>query len=166
MRGLDYYTKTVFELWGEGLGSQSALCGGGRYDGLIELLGGPRTPGVGFATGLERIIMSMQEQGLQPPALPKPPIFVAYQGESAKRLAVKLASDLRQQGIGARIAFDGRSLKAQLRDADRAGCAYAVIVGDDEVANGSAVLRDLARSEQMSMPVERLAEWFIESMRS
>lgn len=159
VRGLDYYTKTVFELWGEGLGAQAALCGGGRYDGLVELLGGPSTPGVGFATGIERIIMSMQEQGLQPPALPKPRIFIAYLGAPAKASAVRLASELRLSGAGARIAFDGRSLKSQLRDADRAGCAYAVILGDDEVARGTAVLRDLANSQQTSLPLNRLAEW-------
>ncbi|MCS7061819.1 MAG: histidine--tRNA ligase, partial [Anaerolineae bacterium] len=119
VRGLDYYTKTVFELWGEGLGAQAALCGGGRYDGLIELLGGPPTPGVGFATGIERIVHSMHEQRIVPPALPRPRLFVAYQGETAKLAAVTLAARLRLHGIGVRIALDGRSLKAQLRDADR-----------------------------------------------
>jgi histidyl-tRNA synthetase len=164
VRGLDYYTKTVFELWGEGLGAQAALCGGGRYDGLVELLGGPPTPGVGFATGIERIILSMREQGLTPPALPRPALFVAYQGEPAKRIAVRLAADLRLRGIGARLAFDGRSLKSQLRDADRAGCQYAAIIGPDEAAAGTVTLRDLARSEQRSLNAQSLTDWALEEL--
>jgi histidyl-tRNA synthetase len=153
VRGLDYYTKTVFELWGEGLGAQAALCGGGRYDGLVELLGGPPTPGVGFATGLERIIMSMQDQGITPPALQKPEIFIAYLSDAARRVAIKLVTDLRNAGIGARIAFGGRSLKAQMRDADRTGSRFALILGDDEVAAQTVILRDLAHSEQHAIPL-------------
>jgi histidyl-tRNA synthetase len=148
VRGLDYYTKTVFELWGEGLGAQAALCGGGRYDGLVELLGGQPTPGVGFATGIERIIMSMQDQGIVPPALKKPEVFVAYLNDAAKLVAVKLVNDLRSAGIGARIAFGGRSLKAQMKDANRTQCRFALILGDDELANNTVILRDLTKSEQ------------------
>ena len=149
VRGLDYYTKTVFELWGEGLGAQAALCGGGRYDGLVELLGGQPTPGVGFATGIERIIMSMQDQGIVPPALKKPEVFVAYLNDAAKLVAVKLVNDLRSAGIGARIAFGGRSLKAQMKDANRTQCRFALILGDDELANNTVILRDLTKSEQV-----------------
>ena len=159
VRGLDYYTKTVFELWGEGLGAQAALCGGGRYDGLIELLGGPPTPGVGFATGIERLVYLMQQQEITPPALAQPRLFIAYAGDAAKPVAVRLASDLRLRGIGARIAFDGRSLKAQLRDADRFGCAYVAIIGEDEVAKGTVAMRDLAHSEQQSMTREQFSDW-------
>lgn len=157
VRGLDYYTKTVFELWGEGLGAQAALCGGGRYDGLVQLLGGPATPGVGFATGLERIIMSMQELGIQPPPLPRPDVFVAYLGDEAKREAVRVCADLRRAGVAARVAFGGRSLKAQLKDADRTRCAMAVIIGADELATRSAIVRDLRRSEQRTVPLSGLA---------
>jgi histidyl-tRNA synthetase len=149
VRGLDYYTKTVFELWGEGLGAQAALCGGGRYDGLVELLGGQPTPGVGFATGIERIIMSMQDQGITPPALKKPQVFVAYLNDAAKPAAVKLVTDLRNAGIAARVAFGGRSLKAQLKDANRTQSRFALILGDDELANDTVILRDLEKSEQM-----------------
>ncbi|MCL5997329.1 MAG: histidine--tRNA ligase [Chloroflexi bacterium] len=159
VRGLDYYTKTVFELWGEGLGAQAALCGGGRYDGLIELLGGAPTPGVGFATGIERIIMSMQDQGIEPPALARPQVFVAYLNEAAKLVAVKLVTDLRNAGVGARIAFGGRSLKAQMKDADRTGCRFALIIGEDELKTNSVILRDLGKSEQASVPMADLQTW-------
>ncbi len=164
VRGLDYYTKTVFELWGEGLGAQAALCGGGRYDGLIELLGGPPTPGVGFAAGIERIVHVIREQGVSVPALPQPRLFVAYQGDAAKQAAVALASDLRLRGIGARIAFDGRSLKAQFRDADRYGCAYVAVIGPDELAAGSVTLRDLTRSAQQTMTREAFGAWAIQTL--
>lgn len=159
VRGLDYYTKTVFELWGEGLGAQAALCGGGRYDGLIEVLGGAPTPGVGFATGIERIIMSMRELGVAPRALRRPDIFIAHLGAPAKGAAVKLASDLRRRGTPARVAFGSRSLKAQLKDADRAGCGVALILGDDEVRDGNVIARDLAKSEQTSLPLAALPDW-------
>jgi histidyl-tRNA synthetase len=151
VRGLDYYTKTVYELWGEGLGAQAALCGGGRYDGLIELLGGPPTPGVGFATGIERIIASMQDLGITPDPLLKPAVFVAYLNDSAKLAAVKLVTELRSAGIAARIAFGGRSLKAQMKDANRTQCRYVLIIGDDEVANDTVILRDLDKSEQQTI---------------
>ena len=151
VRGLDYYTKTVFELWGEGLGSQAALCGGGRYDGLVELLGGASTPGVGFAIGIERVIMSMEDKGLTPAALPIPRVFVAYLNQAAKQRAVSLVNGLRTSGIGARIAFSGRSLKAQMKDADRTKCEYACIIGDDELASDTVILRNLARSEQRAV---------------
>lgn len=159
VRGLDYYTKTVFELWGEGLGAQAALCGGGRYDGLIEALGGPPTPGVGFATGIERIIMSMRELGIAPRALRKPDVFIAHLGEPAKKAAVRLVADLRGRGIPARIAFGSRSLKAQMKDADRAGCGVALILGDSELAQGVVLARDLARSEQVSVPIAEVPAW-------
>lgn len=159
VRGLDYYTKTVFELWGEGLGAQGALCGGGRYDGLIEALGGAPTPGVGFATGIERIIMSMRELGVQPAPLPRPDVFIAHLGPAAKRVAVQLAAQLRAEGTGVRVAFGARSLKAQMKDADRAGCALALLIGDDEVRDGTVTARDLAHSEQATLARADAAGW-------
>lgn len=152
VRGLDYYTKTVFELWGEGLGAQAALCGGGRYDGLVELLGGAPTPGVGFATGIERIIMSLKEQGIQPEPIPQPRVFVAYLNAASKAQAISLVNRLRNAEIGARIAFGSRSLKAQLKDADRTNSMLACIIGDDELANGTVVVRNLVRSTQEVVP--------------
>ncbi|RPH92190.1 MAG: histidine--tRNA ligase, partial [Calditrichaeota bacterium] len=105
VRGLDYYTKTVFEVWAQGIGAQNAMCGGGRYDGLIEQLGGESTPGIGFGSGIERIIMSMQEQGLPVGDIPAPAVFLAPQGEKARRQAAALAMSLRENKIGVLLSF-------------------------------------------------------------
>ncbi len=149
-RGLDYYTKTVFEVWAEGIGAQSAVCGGGRYDGLIELLDGPATPAVGFAAGLERVILVMKAQGITVPALPQPPVYLAYLGETSRRHAVKLLADLRGAGIGTQIAMQG-SLRAQLRQADKREAKYVVIIGEDEIQRGEVTLRDMASGDQSTV---------------
>lgn len=153
VRGLDYYTKTVFEVWAQGIGAQAAVCGGGRYDGLIELLGGPSTPAVGFAAGLERIIMVMKNQGLEAPPLPAPAVFIAHLGEKARASAVRLLVDLRAVGIGAQIAMGG-SLKAQLRQANRQGTCVALIVGEDELLRGEVALKNLMTGTQEAVALE------------
>ena len=150
VRGLDYYTKTVFEVWAEGIGAQAAVCGGGRYDGLIELLGGRPTPAVGFAAGLERIILVMKAQGLTPPALPVPPVFIAFSGDAARATAVRLVVDLRAAAIGAQIAMGG-SLKAQLRQADKAQARFVFIIGEDELARGEVNFKDMATGTQITV---------------
>ncbi len=152
VRGLDYYTKTVFEVWAEGIGAQSAVCGGGRYDGLVQLLGGPATPAVGFAAGLERMVMVMQAQGIAVPPLPTPPVFVVHLGKAARLPAVRLLVTLRQAGVGAQIAMGG-SLRSQLRQANKRGARIALLVGEDELAQGGVTLRDLARGEQRYVPL-------------
>jgi histidyl-tRNA synthetase len=154
VRGLDYYTKTVFEVYAEGIGAQNAVCGGGRYDGLIEALGGPPTPGIGFATGIERIILTMKERGIAVPGQPPPVAFVAPLGEQGKTVALKLVTVLRTAGMPALLAFGDRSLKAQLRAADRAGAIYAVILGEDELALGQAALRHMAQGTQQNIPLQ------------
>ena len=159
VRGLDYYTKTVFEVWAEGIGAQSAVCGGGRYDGLIEELGGPPTPGIGFAMGIERIILALQQQGITPPALAEPRVQVSPLGEAARLPAIRLVNDLRAAEIGALLAFGGRSLKSQLKSADKAGVAYTVILGDTELANGVAVVRDMASSQQETVAADGIVDW-------
>jgi len=160
VRGLDYYTKTVFEVWAEeGLGAQNAVCGGGRYDGLVEELGGPPTPGIGFAAGLERIVLTMKAQEIAVPELPAPQVFVAYLGDEAKTRAVMLASELRAAGIGTLLAFGQRSLKAQMKQADRAGVRYTLILGEDELAAGEATVRDMAAGQQLRMKLAKLVEW-------
>ena len=151
VRGLDYYTKTVFEIWAQGIGAQNALGGGGRYDGLAEALGGPPTPGVGVATGLERIILLLKEQAVQVPPLPGPEVFVAYRGAVARRAAVELAAELRAVGIATLGAVGDRSLKAQMKQADREGVQYVLILGDDEIAAGSVTVREMATSEQTAV---------------
>jgi histidyl-tRNA synthetase len=153
VRGLDYYTRTVFEIQPEAAGSQSTLAGGGRYDDLIEELGGKPTPAIGFAAGMERLILNLKEQNINIPPLPKPNVFIASLGDEAKEAAAKLASDLRGAGVGVISAMGDKSLKAQLRQANSLGVRYAVIIGEEEVRAGMVVLRDMASAEQKSVAV-------------
>ncbi len=154
VRGLDYYTRTVFEIQPQGeQGMQSALGGGGRYDDLIEELGGEPTPAIGFATGMERVVLNMKEQGISPDHSPTPMVFVAYLGERARVEAVKLGAKLRRAGIGVFSSFGNKSLKAQLRQANTLGAAYALILGEDEVESGTVVFRDMAGGEQRRVGV-------------
>jgi histidyl-tRNA synthetase len=159
VRGLDYYTKTVFEVWAQGIGAQSAVCGGGRYDGLAEMMGGPPTPGVGFGSGLERIVMTMQVQGIQPPPLPRLPVFVAALGVEARPVAIDLSFALRQAGVGTWMAFEQRGLKSQLREANKREARFAVILGQEEVQSGQAAVRDMRQGEQQAVPLGELVNW-------
>lgn len=161
VRGIDYYTKTVFEVWQEGIGAQAALCGGGRYDGLAEDIGGPPTPGVGFGSGIERIVLGMKEQGIAPPAVAPPPVYLAHFGGATKTAATQLAFRLRAAGIGARLAFArrGRSLKSQMREADHLSARYVLIVGADELAAGLVTVRPLAGGEQTRVPLDEIVGW-------
>ena len=148
VRGLDYYTRTVFEVQPEEEGAQSTLGGGGRYDGLIEELGGRPTPAVGFATGIERIVLNLKRQGIAVGGDAAPEVFVAYLGEEAKEHAVELVAQLRREGVAAALASGGRSLKAQLRQANAWGIPHALILGEDELREGAVTLRDMTRGEQ------------------
>ena len=159
VRGLDYYTKTVFEVWAEGIGAQAAVCGGGRYDGLIEELGGAPTPGIGFAMGIERIIMALRQQGIVPPALSAPRVQVSPLGQAARLHALRLTTELREHGIPALMTFGGRSLKSQLKSADKAGVVYTLILGDTELANDVIVVRDMASSQQESVALDGVVDW-------
>lgn len=159
VRGLDYYTKTVFEVWAEGIGAQAAVCGGGRYDRLIEELGGPPTPGIGFGMGIERVIASLKAQDVPPPPLPAPRVQVSPLGEAARVAGIRLARNLRDADIGAVLAFGGRSLKSQLKSADKAGIRYALILGESELAEGKVLAREMATSEQASVPLAEVATW-------
>jgi histidyl-tRNA synthetase len=160
VRGLDYYTKTVFEVWAAGIGAQAAVCGGGRYDGLAELLGGPPTPSVGVAVGLERIILVMRAEGAEVPALPAPAVFVAHLGAKARQSAVRLSDDLRRAGVGTWLAFGERGLKSQMREADKRGARYVVIVGEDELERGVAAVRDMMVGSQEEIGLAELVAWF------
>jgi len=166
VRGLDYYTKTVFEIKADGLGAQDTICGGGRYDGLIEELGGRPTPGIGFGAGIERIALAMQQLGLPVPEEPRPEVMVAYLGESAKRTALKLTEDLRDAEVGALLAFGDRSLKSQLKSADRAGVAYTVILGEEELRVGRAAVRQMDNSQQVEVPLNEVVGWLQERVVS
>ncbi len=156
VRGLDYYTRTVFEIQPAIEGGQSALGGGGRYDGLIEELGGRPTPAVGFAAGIERIIMNLKRANIPVPPLPGPRVFLAHIGAEAGNEAVKLSASLRKAGIGIILGMGEKSLKAQLRQANSLGLAFTVILGEDELKAGQAVLRDMARAEQENVPLAEL----------
>lgn len=155
VRGFDYYTKTVFEIQPQGeKGAQSALGGGGRYDDLIEQLGGRPTPAVGFAAGIERIIINLKRQNISilPPS--QPDIFIAYIGDEAKTKAIDYSSRLRREGLGVILASSGKSLKAQLRQANSWAMAYALIIGEEELSTGAVMLRDMVGGKQRQMSFE------------
>ena len=159
VRGLDYYTRTVFEIAPEGeVGAQVAIGGGGRYDNLIEQLGGKPTPAVGFATGIERLVLNLKKQGVTVPNTLSPTVFVAYLGKAAKNEATKLTSQLRKSGISVIGTPGERSLKAQLKQANVLGARYAVIIGEDEVKSKTVVLRNMTKAEQQTIPVNKLAD--------
>ena len=158
VRGLDYYTRTVFEIQPELEGGQSTIGGGGRYDNLISELEGKPTPAVGFATGIERIILNLKREGIAVPALYEPSVFIASMGDNARETAVKLSSDLRNAGIGVVQSTGPKSLKAQLRQANNLKMQYAVIIGDEEVASQTVVLKDMAGNSQENLPVDCLID--------
>ncbi len=156
VRGLDYYTRTVFEIQPESGGAQSTVGGGGRYDDLIEELGGKPTPAIGFATGIERIILNLKKQSVRVPPLPCPQVFIAHVGNEAGNEAIRLAARLRQAGIGVIAAIGDRSLKAQIRQANSLGIGRALIIGEEEMKTASVALRDMVNAEQKSVPVKEL----------
>lgn len=157
VRGLDYYTRTVFEVQPREEGAQSTVGGGGRYDGLIEELGGRPTPGTGFATGIERIVLNLKRQEVPVPERRRPRVYVAFQVAAARGQAFRLASDLRRQGIAAVVGMGERSLKAQMRQADAVGAAYAAIIGRRELADGTVALRRLADGQQETVAMAEVA---------
>jgi histidyl-tRNA synthetase len=158
VRGLDYYTRTVFEVVPLGGGSQSSLGGGGRYDDLIEELGGSPTPGVGFASGIERIILNLKENNITVPSPRGLQVLIAFRGDEAREKAVKLAADLRRSGCNAVTAAGGKSLKAQMRQANSFNAAFTVIIGDEEIKSGTVTLRDMSSAQQKSVtPAELTA---------
>ncbi|MDD4599790.1 Histidine--tRNA ligase [bioreactor metagenome] len=148
VRGLDYYTKTAFEIQYEPLGAQSAVCGGGRYDGLVAECGGTDTPGIGFAIGMERVLLALEKQSLLPTIDNKLAIFVVTLGEQAKPFAFKLLCELRRSGITADMDFMNRSLKAQMKLANKCMASYVAIIGDDEAAQNKVMVKNMASGEQ------------------
>ncbi len=155
VRGLDYYTDTVFEVQSEGLGSQNALCGGGRYDWLVKELGGPDTPSVGVAMGIERALMVMEQEGSTVPTA-QTPVFLVSASEAAVHEVSRLARTLRSHGLAVMTDVDGKGLKQQMKQADRSGAKTAVILGDDELAAGAATLKNLHDGTQRTVPQDVL----------
>jgi histidyl-tRNA synthetase len=157
VRGLDYYTRTVFEVEPQEKEGQSTLGGGGRYDDLIEALGGKPTPGVGFAAGLERIILNLKGQHLDIPPLPRPDVFIAYLGHEAKIQAMKIAAELRKAEIATIMAIGDKSLKGQMRQANSLGSTNVLILGEQESRNRNVILRDMRNGEQQTIPLAEIA---------
>lgn len=160
VRGLDYYTKTVFEFVADSIGAQSTVCGGGRYDGLIEELGGQHTPSLGFAMGLERLQLVMEAQGCEFPEPSRPDLFIVAMGDKATLKAVEIAKDMRDEGYSVVYDLNGRSLRAQMKYADKINAKYNVVIGDNEVDTKSAVLKDMATGEQSNISLETFVSGF------
>jgi histidyl-tRNA synthetase len=159
VRGLDYYTRTAFEFVSEVLGpTQSTLCGGGRYDGLAEAIGGEPTPGIGFGLGLERVLIALDEEGVSVPE-PDAGVFVVAIGEDAHGQARSLVRALRSEGVIAETAYEDRPLKAQLKMADRTGARFAAIIGEQELAEGVVTMRDLGSGEQEKVKQSEVGSW-------
>ena len=159
VRGLDYYTRTVFEVLPEREGGQSAIVGGGRYDGLIEQIGGKPTPAVGFATGMERIILNLRQQGVEVPVAEGPTVYMACMGQAPRQAAVGLARQLRNAGIGVVSSTGSKSLKAQLRQSNSLHMKYSIILGEDEVQAGTAVVRNMSCNEQTTLRQDQLTDY-------
>ncbi len=160
VRGLDYYTKTVFEFVANSIGAQGTVCGGGRYDGLIEELGGQHTPSLGFAMGLERLQLVMEAQGCEFPEPSRPDLFIVAMGDKATLKAVEIAKDMRDEGYSVVYDLNGRSLRAQMKYADKINAKYNVVIGDNEVDTKSAVLKDMATGEQSNISLETFVSGF------
>ena len=153
VRGLDYYTRTVFEFVAEGIAAQSTVCGGGRYDGLVESLGGPALSGIGFGMGITRVIMAMEKEGLADITAPAPRLYIATLGEKAVPTALAICERMRKSGVYAECDLVGRSLKAQMKYANKLGADYTLILGDNEIETGRAMLRDMKNSEQSEVEI-------------
>jgi histidyl-tRNA synthetase len=145
VRGLDYYTRTTFEILAGNIGAQNAILGGGRYDGLVKQLGGPDRVGIGFAAGIERLVLAMPDAAGDGG---RRPLFVAAMGESARESALALLRDLRRAGLEAHMEYEGRSIKSQMKRADRLKAAFALILGDDELASGVVSVKNMSTGEQ------------------
>lgn len=155
VRGLDYYTRTVFELQPSHRGSQNTLCAGGRYDGLVKDLGGPNMPGIGFAAGLERLILNLQLQEIEPTSMASLIVMMAYLGPQAKRRALQIVSDLRDQGITAVLAPE-KSLKAQMRYASSISASHTLILGEEELTKQAIIIRDMHSGSQQESPIDEI----------
>ena len=161
VRGLDYYTKTAFEFVTTKIGAQGTVCGGGRYDHLIEELGGPPIPGVGFGLGIERLIMLMEANDVKFPEESRPEVFIAVMGEAAKSFGLKLCRELRQKGVISEMDTLSRNIKGQFKYADRLGAKYTLVIGEDELKKGVVSLKDMAKSEQREIKIENIYEEII-----
>ena len=160
VRGLDYYSRTVFEFVSTSIGAQGTVCGGGRYDGLIEQLGGKPTPAVGFAAGIERLLMVMESNGVVIPEPEKPVVYIAGMDAECRKQAFLLASKLREKGLNAEVDLMDRSVKAQFKYADKLGAKYVAVIGGNELAEGKANVKNMQNGESQSVEFEKFVEYF------
>jgi histidyl-tRNA synthetase len=165
VRGLDYYCLTVFEVTSENLGAQNAVCGGGRYDGLVEELGGPPTPAIGFAIGMERLVQLTGDEVPESEAGSPVEIFIVSMGDAAQAESLKLASSLRGMGFRTDRAFGGGSMKSQMKRADRSGARFVLVVGENELEKGVVALRDMRESQQEEISRDGVGEYLRSRLR-
>ncbi|MEV4459249.1 histidine--tRNA ligase [Microbispora sp. NPDC049633] len=159
VRGLDYYTRTTFEFLHDGLGAQSAVGGGGRYDGLSEQIGGPALPSVGWALGVDRTVLAMEAEGLLAERPRGVEVFAVPLGEEARRRVFPLVSELRRAGLAVDMAFGGRGVKGAMKAADRSGARYALILGDRDIEAGAVQVKDLTTADQTAVPLAEVVEF-------
>ena len=160
VRGLDDYTKTVFEFVSNSIGAQGTVCGGGRYDGLVEELGGQHTPSLGFAMGIERLMLLMEAQGCEFPEAEKPDLFIVALGEKATLKAVEIAKDMREEGFSALLDLNQRSVRAQMKYADKLGAKFNVVIGDNEVEAKTAKLKNMQTGEETEINLDTFVNGF------
>ncbi len=158
VRGLDYYTKTAFEFVTDSIGAQGTVCGGGRYDHLVEEIGGPATPGVGFGLGKERLLLTMEACGAEIPEPEGADVFIAYMGDEAKAAGLKLMRELRQKGLKVQMDIMGRNIKNQFKYANRIKAGKTVVIGQDELENDSFAIKDMATSQQVTVPMADIVD--------
>jgi histidyl-tRNA synthetase len=158
VRGLDYYTQTAFEFLNNNLGAQNAVCGGGRYNGLFQQLGGQNTPAIGFAGGMERLILSMENEGLSFGEEPHPQAFVVALGDEAKEFSLSLVHKLRNEKIATDTSYEKNSLKAQMKAADKSNALYCLILGDDELKTDTVTIKNMKTGEQKQIPLATLVQ--------
>ena len=158
VRGLDYYTRTVFEFVSGDIGAQSTVCGGGRYDGLISQMGGQPTPSLGFAMGIERLMMVLEAQGAEMPDAPTCDLYIAAMGENASFKATALCNALRDDGYAVQTDICAKGLKAQMKFANKIGAKFTIVLGDDELAANTAKLKCMQTGDELEIKLDELSE--------
>jgi histidyl-tRNA synthetase len=156
VRGLDYYTRTAFEIKSHSLGAQNAVAGGGRYDNLIRILGGPNRPAIGFAIGMERAIEILKASQIRLPGGPQ--VFIVALGQRTREMAFSWLLNLREMGIRVEMAYQDSSIKSQLRQADKIGARYVLMVGENEISKGAVVLKAMEEKAQWELPIESVPD--------
>lgn len=161
VRGLDYYTNTAFEIQYTPLGAQSAICGGGRYDGLVEQVGGPSTPSIGFAIGLERLLLALEMQNLIPVASEKQHVYIAAIGQEAEKAGIQIQTELRNNDFLADMDLQNRSLKSQMKQAGKLNALFTVIIGSNEIESGKAVVKNMEAGTQEEVPFDQVVNYIV-----